>query len=93
MYLDSVVLSGIAIVVLTCAVFYYVGLYAYRHFKQDVAEHPEESKAKNKLQTGGFTAAFFSAAACIFEGYSSYKLFKDHSAVTHFAITQYKFVQ
>jgi len=49
MYLDSVVLSGIAIVLLTCAVFYYVGVYAYRHFKQDVAEHPEETKAENKL--------------------------------------------
>lgn len=49
MYLDSVVLSGIAIVLLTCAVFYYVARYAYRHFKQDVSEHPEEVKNNKSL--------------------------------------------
>lgn len=49
MYLDTVVLSGIAIVLLTCAVFYYVGRYAYRHFKQDVAEHPDEVRNSKKL--------------------------------------------
>jgi hypothetical protein len=46
MYLDSVVLSGLIIVAATCAVFYYVGRYAYRHFKADVASHPEEAEKR-----------------------------------------------
>lgn len=35
MYLDSVVISGLVIVGLTCVVVAYVCRYAYRHFKQD----------------------------------------------------------
>ena len=42
MYIDTVVASGVAIVLLTCAVFYYVGKYAYKHFKQDVRDHSED---------------------------------------------------
>lgn len=41
MYMDGVVVYGIAIVLATCVVGWYVGRFAYRHFKQDcdVADH------------------------------------------------------
>ncbi len=48
MYLDSVVVSGLIIVAATCAVLYYVGRYAYRHFKADVASHPEDVKKQGQ---------------------------------------------
>jgi len=38
MYLDSVVVSGLVIVALTCVVVAYVGRYACRHIKQDSEE-------------------------------------------------------
>ncbi len=37
MYIDSYVASGLVIVGLTCVVIGYVGYYAYRHIKQDIA--------------------------------------------------------
>lgn len=37
MYLDSVVVLGLVIVTLTCAMITYVGVYAYRHIKVDTA--------------------------------------------------------
>ena len=45
MYMDGVVAYGIVIVLATCAVVWYVGRYAYRHFKRDceAVEHPEAS--------------------------------------------------
>ncbi len=43
MYLDSVVISGLVIVLLTCVMMVYVGRYAYRHFKQEM------SKSEKKL--------------------------------------------
>jgi hypothetical protein len=44
MYLDSIVALGLLIVVLTCAMLTYVGFYAYKHIKADIAAHPEETK-------------------------------------------------
>ncbi len=38
MYVDGVIVFGLVIVVLTCAVVGYVGRYAYRHIKQDTEE-------------------------------------------------------
>ena len=36
MYLDTVVVSGLVIIALTCAVFFYVGRFAYRRIKEDI---------------------------------------------------------
>ncbi len=44
MYFDSVVVSGLIIVALTCYVFVYVGRYAYQHFKSDLAVHAKETQ-------------------------------------------------
>lgn len=35
MYIDGVILFGVLIVVLTCAVVGYLGYYSWKHFKQD----------------------------------------------------------
>lgn len=35
MYIDSVVVSGLLIVALSCTIITYVGIYAYKHIKQD----------------------------------------------------------
>lgn len=43
MYLDSVVVLGLIIVVLSCVMIAYVGVYAYKHIKADVASHPEDA--------------------------------------------------
>lgn len=37
MYVDNVVIFGVVIIVLTCAVLVGVGRHALRHFKEDVA--------------------------------------------------------
>lgn len=37
MYMDGVVAYGLVIVAATCAVLWYVGRYAWRHYKQDQA--------------------------------------------------------
>lgn len=37
MYIDSVIILSIVVVVLTCAVVVYVGIYAWKHIKTDVA--------------------------------------------------------
>ncbi len=47
MYLDFVVVSGLLIVVLSCVMITYVGIYAYKHIKADIASHPED--AANKM--------------------------------------------
>ncbi|WP_191968630.1 hypothetical protein [Cellvibrio sp. KY-GH-1] len=46
MYLDFVVVLGLIIVALTCAMISYVGVYAYKHIKADIASHPEEATKK-----------------------------------------------
>jgi len=38
MYMDEYVFSGIAIVVITCAILGVMGRYAYKHIKKDIAE-------------------------------------------------------
>ena len=35
MYFDGVVLFGVLVLVLTCAVVVYLGYYSWKHFKQD----------------------------------------------------------
>lgn len=42
MYLDSVVVLGLIIIILSCAMIIYVGVYAYKHIKADIASHPDE---------------------------------------------------
>lgn len=46
MYLDSVVVLGLLIVVLSCVMITYVGIYAYQHIKADIASHPEDTTNK-----------------------------------------------
>lgn len=46
MYLDSVVVLGLIIIILSCAMIIYVGFYAYKHIKADIASHPEEAANK-----------------------------------------------
>ncbi len=38
MYIDEYVLSGIAIVVLTCVIFAVMARFAYKHIKKDIAD-------------------------------------------------------
>lgn len=37
MYLDGVVILSLVIVTLTCAMIIYVGVYAYKHIKAEIA--------------------------------------------------------
>jgi len=39
MYMDSIVVFGLVIVAATCVVVGYVGYFAYRHIKEDVAKN------------------------------------------------------
>ena len=39
MYFDDAVIAGLIIVALTCGMLGYVGHFAYRHFKEDVAKN------------------------------------------------------
>ena len=48
MYLDSVVVLGLVIVALTCAILVYVGVYAYKHIKADITAHPADSELTSK---------------------------------------------
>ncbi len=36
MYLDSVVVLGLIIIILSCVMITYVGIYAYKHIKADI---------------------------------------------------------
>lgn len=47
MYLDSIVVLGLAIVILSCAMITYVGIYAYKHIKADIDSHPEDAANKS----------------------------------------------
>lgn len=44
MYMDSIVAYGMVIVLLTCAVITYVGVYAYKRIKEDSARVDSELK-------------------------------------------------
>ncbi|WP_200882884.1 hypothetical protein [Cellvibrio mixtus] len=46
MYLDSIVVLGLVIVILSCIMITYVGIYAYKHIKADIASHPEDAGNK-----------------------------------------------
>ncbi len=48
MYIDSVVVAGLLIVVLCCVIFTYVGIYAYKHIKQDSLT-ADKTNARKKL--------------------------------------------
>lgn len=39
MYFDDAVIAGLIIIALTCGMLGYVGRFAYRHFKEDVANN------------------------------------------------------
>lgn len=45
MYIDTVVASGLVIVALVCVMAAYIGIFAYKHIKQDIA-----NSEKNKSQ-------------------------------------------
>lgn len=38
MYMDSIVAYGLVIVLLACVMITYVGIYAYKHIKEDAAK-------------------------------------------------------
>lgn len=44
MYIDGVILFSLAVIALILWMMGYIGLYAYRHIKKDIADH---SKKKN----------------------------------------------
>jgi hypothetical protein len=46
MYIDTVVASGLIIVALVCVMAAYIGVFAYKHIKQDIAA--SEKKAAQK---------------------------------------------
>jgi hypothetical protein len=47
MYIDSIVLYGLVIVALTCTMITYVGVYAYKHIKEDSAK--ADQRVSNKV--------------------------------------------
>lgn len=46
MYIDSVVASGLIIVALVCVMATYIGVFAYKHIKQDIAESEKTGSQK-----------------------------------------------
>lgn len=48
MYLDSIVVLGLVIVALTCAMLGYVGFFAYKHIKADIAANPANDELTSK---------------------------------------------
>lgn len=46
MYIDAVVVSGLVIVALVCVMGAVMGVYAYKHFQQDVADAKKSSAPK-----------------------------------------------
>ena len=46
MYIDTVVASGIAIMVLTCVMVTYVAIFAYKHIKQDSEKFDKQQQDK-----------------------------------------------
>ena len=54
MYLDSVVIFSLVVVILTCTVVIYVGIYAWRHIKSDVdidSQTSQKDTGKNQNQS------------------------------------------
>ncbi len=46
MYIDTVVASGLIIVALICVMAAYIGVFAYKHIKQDIADADKKSAQK-----------------------------------------------
>lgn len=46
MYIDTIVLYGLVIVALTCLMITYVGVYAYKHIKEECAQVDQGIKNK-----------------------------------------------
>lgn len=46
MYLDSVVIAGLVIVVLVCVMGTYIGIFAYKHIKLDIAAAQAAQKSE-----------------------------------------------
>lgn len=46
MYIDTVVASGLIIVALVCVMATYIGIFAYKHIKQDIADADKENAPK-----------------------------------------------
>ena len=44
MYMDGVVAYSLVIVVLTCVIVGYLGRFAYKHIKQDIAQADKKAK-------------------------------------------------
>jgi len=44
MYIDTVVASGLVIVALICVMAAYIGVFAYKHIKQDIADEEQKSR-------------------------------------------------
>lgn len=49
MYIDTVVASGLVIVVLVCVMATYIGIFAYKHIKQDIADAEQEIANAKKV--------------------------------------------
>ncbi len=46
MYIDTVVASGLVIVALVCVMAAYIGVFAYKHIKQDIADSDKKNAQK-----------------------------------------------
>jgi len=46
MYIDTVVASGLVIVALVCLMAGYIGVFAYKHIKQDIANAEKNTPQK-----------------------------------------------
>jgi hypothetical protein len=46
MYIDTVVLSGLIIVALVCVMAVVIGVFAYKHFQQDLANSEKNASQK-----------------------------------------------
>ena len=46
MYIDTEVASGLVIVALVCIMAIYIGVFAYKHIKQDIADAEKQNTQK-----------------------------------------------
>ena len=52
MYIDSVILFSLAVIALILWMMGYIGLYAYRHIKKDIAENAKRTKKLSERANG-----------------------------------------
>ncbi len=50
MYVDEIVILSLVIVVLTCVMLGYVGVFAYKHIKDDIAKADGQAKLAGQLK-------------------------------------------